>query len=209
MTPADEAEWIAEAVRRSYRDAEVPWPPRAAGPAPLNQIISTYNLAHEEVPGLNHAAASACLRRWGVHWEDIPEPDPALAGFLYANAVGGFLFVRRGDIVTRRRLHGGPRAGPLSPASGAGAGPPGNRRCGDGRGRLRRVGDGRGLADRHGAAGQSLRRRVAHARRTSAGNSPIATRASTGRSRGSSSTRSRATCSSAARRSPGGSSRFA
>ena len=104
MTPADEAEWIAEAVRRSYRDAEVPWPPRASGPAPLNQIISNYNLAHEEVPGLNHAAASACLRRWEVHWEDIPEPDPALAGFLYANAAGGFLFVRRGDIVTRRRF---------------------------------------------------------------------------------------------------------
>ncbi len=104
MTPADEAEWIAEAVRRSYRDAEVPWPHRAAGPAPLNEIISTYSLAHEEVAGLNHAAASACLRRWEVHWDDIPEPDPNLAGFLYANSSGGYLFVRRGDIVTRRRF---------------------------------------------------------------------------------------------------------
>lgn len=104
MNHADEAEWVAEAVCRSYRDAEVPWPPRTPGPVPLNAIISTYNLAHEEVAGLNHAAASACLRRWEVDWEDIPEPDPALAGFLYANDLGGYLFVRRGDVVTRRRF---------------------------------------------------------------------------------------------------------
>lgn len=104
MTPADEAEWIAEAVLGSYRDAGVPWPPEASGPVPLHAIISAYNLAHEEVAGLNHAAASACLRRWEVRWDDIPEPDPSLAGFLYANALGGYLFVRRGDPVTRRRF---------------------------------------------------------------------------------------------------------
>lgn len=104
MTPADEAEWITDAVRRSYREGEVPWPPTASGPVPLNAFISSFSLVHEEVAGLNFAAASACLRRWEVDWDEIPVPDPKLAGFLYANALGGYLFVRRGDVVTRRRF---------------------------------------------------------------------------------------------------------
>jgi len=105
ITPADEAEWIAEAVRRSFGNAELPWPPQASGPARLNDLISSYNLVHEEVFGLNYAAVSARLQHWEIHWDDFPRTNPPdLAGFLYANAVCGFIFVRRDDTVPRRRF---------------------------------------------------------------------------------------------------------
>ena len=96
MTRADEGRWIAEAARQTYHEAGVPWPPTGAGPVPLDVLIGSYRLVHEEVPGLNHAAVSALLGRWGVRWADIPQPDPPLAGFLYANARRGYIFVRRG-----------------------------------------------------------------------------------------------------------------
>jgi Zn-dependent peptidase ImmA (M78 family) len=104
MTPIDEARWIAEAVRQTYRQAELAWPPGPSGPVPLDRLIGAYPIVHEEVPGLNHAAASALLGRWGVRWADIPRPDPSLAGFLYANARSGYIFVRRGDGLPRRRF---------------------------------------------------------------------------------------------------------
>jgi Zn-dependent peptidase ImmA (M78 family) len=104
MSPNDEGQWIGEAVRQTYLQAELPWPPESAGPVPLDRLIGAYPLVHEEVPGLNHAAASALLGRWGVRWLDIPQPDPTLAGFLYANARSGYIFVRRGDGLPRRRF---------------------------------------------------------------------------------------------------------
>jgi Zn-dependent peptidase ImmA (M78 family) len=104
MSPADEARWIAEAVRQTYEQAELSWPPEPGGPVPLDKLIGAYPLVHEEVPGLNHAAVSALLGRWGVRWVDIPRPDPSLAGFLYANARRGYIFVRRGDGLPRRRF---------------------------------------------------------------------------------------------------------
>jgi Zn-dependent peptidase ImmA (M78 family) len=104
MNPIDEGRWISEAVRQTYLQAEIPWPPESPGPVPLDRLIGAYPLVHEEVPGLNHAAASALLGRWGVRWADIPQPDPTLAGFLYANARSGYIFVRRGDGLPRRRF---------------------------------------------------------------------------------------------------------
>jgi Zn-dependent peptidase ImmA (M78 family) len=104
MTPVDERRWIADAVRETYRQAELSWPPEPCGPVPLDRLIGAYPLVHEEVPGLNHAAASALLGRWGVRWTDIPRPDPSLAGFLYANGRSGYIFVRRGDSLPRRRF---------------------------------------------------------------------------------------------------------
>ena len=104
MNPIDEGRWITEAIRQTYLQAELPWPPVSPGPVPLDRLIGAYPLVHEEVPGLNHAAASALLSRWGVRWANIPQPDPTLAGFLYANARSGYIFVRRGDGLPRRRF---------------------------------------------------------------------------------------------------------
>jgi Zn-dependent peptidase ImmA (M78 family) len=100
----NEGQWIAETVRQTYLQAELPWPPTSPGPVSLDRLIGAYPLTHEEVAGLNHAAASALLGRWGVRWTDIPQPDPTLAGFLYANARSGYIFVRRGDGLPRRRF---------------------------------------------------------------------------------------------------------
>jgi hypothetical protein len=100
----DEGLLVAEAVRRVYLDAELPWPPSSFGPTPLDQLIGTYGIVHEEVNGLNHASASAVLARWNIHWTDLPSPDVSLAGFIYANASSALIFVRRGDGLARRRF---------------------------------------------------------------------------------------------------------
>jgi Zn-dependent peptidase ImmA (M78 family) len=61
-------------------------------------------VTHTEVDGLNYAAVAAELKHWGVRWSEIPNPDSMLAGFLFANARGGHVFVRRGDSLPRRRF---------------------------------------------------------------------------------------------------------
>jgi len=104
MTRAEESRLVADAVRRTYSASGVPWPPAAQGPVPLHLLIGDYGATHVEVAGLNHAAVSAHLGRWDVRWSDIPDPDPKLAGFLYANAHAGYIFVRREDALTRRRF---------------------------------------------------------------------------------------------------------
>lgn len=104
MNLHEEDAWIVEAVRETYEQAERPWPSEPSGPVPLNALIGAFPLVHEEVPGLNHAAVSALLGRWGVRLGNLPQPDPALAGFLYANARRGYIFVRQGDGLPRRRF---------------------------------------------------------------------------------------------------------
>ncbi len=104
MNAPEETQLIREAVAATFRDAGLAWPPAAAGPIPLGDLIATYPVVHEEVDGLNRAAASAVLRRWDVRWSEIPREDPPLAGFLYANSRSGYIFVRRGDILPRRRF---------------------------------------------------------------------------------------------------------
>lgn len=105
MSPDDEAQWIAETVRQTYREAGVAWPPEpGAGPVPLGALLGAYPIVHEEIDGLNHGAVSASLRRWDIRWNAIPDPDPALAGFLYATSQIGHVFVRRNDALPRRRF---------------------------------------------------------------------------------------------------------
>ena len=104
MTKAEESRWISDAVRDTLLDGGVPWPHRSSGVVPLDRLIAARPaLVHEEVPGLNQAAAAACLRRWGVRWV-APEPDTRLAGFLFANSSSGYIFVRREDPLERRRF---------------------------------------------------------------------------------------------------------
>jgi Zn-dependent peptidase ImmA (M78 family) len=104
VSPADEQRMIADTVRETYRDAGLPWPPAPSGPVLLDTLIGAYPLVHEEVPRLTMGKASDMLARWDVRWADVPSPDPSLAGFLYANARCGYIFVRRGDGLPRRRF---------------------------------------------------------------------------------------------------------
>jgi Zn-dependent peptidase ImmA (M78 family) len=104
VNASDEMPMIREAVETTFRDAGRAWPPVLSGPIPLGDLIAHHPVVHEEVDGLNRAAASAVLRRWDVRWAEIPRDDPPLAGFLYANSRSGFIFVRRGDNLPRRRF---------------------------------------------------------------------------------------------------------
>lgn len=107
MSQADDCVVVADAIRRLFAAAGLPWPPparRTVVPVPLDTLIRTYSLAHEEVPGLTRAAAGAYLARWGVHRPELLEDASPLAGFLFANARGGYILVNADDPLPRRRF---------------------------------------------------------------------------------------------------------
>lgn len=98
---------IAEAIERLYSTASLPWPPpanRVVVPVPLDRLITTYNLVHEEVHGLTRAVAGAYLSRWGVQRPELLEDASPLAGFLFANGRGGYVLVNAADPLPRRRF---------------------------------------------------------------------------------------------------------
>jgi hypothetical protein len=106
-SPPAEIALVADAVARLYAAAGLPRPSPAGGlvvPVPLDRLVATYNLVHEEVPGLSRAAAAAYLQRWGIHRPELLEDATPLAGFLFANARGGYILVRREDNLPRRRF---------------------------------------------------------------------------------------------------------
>ena len=59
---------------------------------------------HEEVAGLTRAVAGAFLTRWKVERPGLLQDSTPLAGFLFANAAGGCILVRRDDPLPRRRF---------------------------------------------------------------------------------------------------------
>ena len=98
---------VVEAVRRLSADARRPWPPptdTAFAPIPLDEFIRTYNLVHIEITGLNCSAAYGELLRRNVHRPELKDDAAPLAGFLFANARGGLILVRRDDPLPRRRF---------------------------------------------------------------------------------------------------------
>jgi hypothetical protein len=107
MSEVHEGVLVADAIRQLHAAAGLPWPPPANGairPVPLDRLIATYNLVHEEVPGLSRAAAGAFLARWNVRRPELLEDNSPLAGFLFANARGGYILVRAEDSLPRRRF---------------------------------------------------------------------------------------------------------
>jgi hypothetical protein len=107
MRQADDCVLVADAIRGLHEAAGLPWPPCANGaivPVPLDRLIATYNLVHEEVPGLSRAAAGVFLARWAVRRPELLEDPSQLAGFLFANARGGYILVRADDPLPRRRF---------------------------------------------------------------------------------------------------------
>lgn len=107
MSQVDDCVVIAHAIRGIFAAAGLSWPPparRTIVPVPLDTLIRTYCLAHDEVPGLTRASAGAYLVRWGVHRPELLEDASPLAGFLFANASGGSMLVNAGDPLPRRRF---------------------------------------------------------------------------------------------------------
>lgn len=105
MSLADDRVLVVAAVRRSYAAVGLSWPPIAGAPIPLDRLIGGFNLIHEEVPGLTRAVAAAQLaRRCDVVRPELMGDETPLAGFLFANAAGGYILVRREDILPRRRF---------------------------------------------------------------------------------------------------------
>ena len=98
---------ISKAIRQLFAKADLPWPPparRTVVPVPLDMLIGAYNLAHDEVAGLTRAAAGAYLARWGIQRPELLEDASPLAGFLFANARGGYILVNADDPLPRRRF---------------------------------------------------------------------------------------------------------
>jgi hypothetical protein len=107
MSPTDDCVLVADAIRRLFAAAGLPWPPpatRTIVPVPLDRLIATYNLTHDEIRGLSHAEAGAFLERWGVRRRELLEDSSPLAGFLFANASSGYILVRAEDSLPRRRF---------------------------------------------------------------------------------------------------------
>lgn len=107
MNQTDDCVLVADAIRRLYAAAGLPWPPSASAsvtPVPLDRLIATYALAQDEVSGLTRATAGAYLARWAVHRPELLEDPAPLAGFLFANAKGGYILVNADDSLPRRRF---------------------------------------------------------------------------------------------------------
>ncbi len=107
MSQANDCVLVANAIHRLFADAGLPWPPparRTVVPVPLDTLIRTYNLVHDEIAGLTRAVAGAYLARWGVQRPELLEDASPLAGFLFANAGGGYILANADDPLPRRRF---------------------------------------------------------------------------------------------------------
>lgn len=104
MRMTEERDWIRTEARKAYENAGFRWPPVGSGPMPLGRLIAVSGLVHDEVVGLNYSVASAYLQQQGLGRLEVPTNAPDLAGLLFANVVGGYILVRRDDILARRRL---------------------------------------------------------------------------------------------------------
>ncbi len=104
MTTTEERAWIRTEARQVYENAGFRWPPLVSGPIPLGRLIAESGLVHDEVAGLNYAVASVYLQQQGLGRLEVPTNAPDLAGLLFANVVGGYILVRRDDILARRRF---------------------------------------------------------------------------------------------------------
>jgi len=96
---------ITAAVDELYEEVDVPVPTVDHCVAPLGDLVGSYNLTCTELPNLTGEAAAEFLVQQG----SIPEPPgdvtgEKLAGFLYATALHGSIFVEREDRITRRRF---------------------------------------------------------------------------------------------------------
>jgi hypothetical protein len=97
MSAIDYSVLVADAIRRLFAAADLPWPPpaQAVAPVPLDRLIRTMkNLEHIELSELTPAIASDFLSSAGARWPELRKDDTVLDGLLIAKASGGYVFVR-------------------------------------------------------------------------------------------------------------------
>lgn len=96
---------IHAAIADLYARSGAPRPSVDRPIAPLGELTGSYSLTWKELPHLTGAAAVAYLRE-RVPLLDVPErlAHDRLAGFLYASARFGNIFVEQRDRLTRRRF---------------------------------------------------------------------------------------------------------
>lgn len=96
---------IENIITRLYQEAKVPLPTASRPVVPLHRLIESIGLHHTELSRLSSRAAIHDLLKQSVVneiWRGANSEE--LAGFLYANADVGYIFVRREDPVARRRF---------------------------------------------------------------------------------------------------------
>jgi Zn-dependent peptidase ImmA (M78 family) len=105
MNRNEERAMILEALQRAAAMAQATWPPDKPAPAPLREFVAAFNLTHDEVPKLCRAKVALAFDRAGIEPpQEFWKNSVPLAGFLFANADGGYILVNADDTVPRRRF---------------------------------------------------------------------------------------------------------
>jgi Zn-dependent peptidase ImmA (M78 family) len=96
---------IENIIARLYENDDVAPPIPQRPVVPLHHLIRAQGLKHVELSNLSSRAAMDSLVQQGALTEAWRGANSeALAGFLYANEKGVWLFVRREDSIARRRF---------------------------------------------------------------------------------------------------------
>jgi hypothetical protein len=96
---------IQTAVRKAYESAGMPVATGLSNIVPLRRLVAAHPLFVDEVSDLCPRVAAAHMRaRAGREIVRPTQAEEELAGFLYANAAGGWILVRQGDFLPRRRF---------------------------------------------------------------------------------------------------------
>ena len=96
---------IEDIIESLYQRASVPLPTAARPVVPLHRLMEAIGLHQAELSNLSSRAAINDLVERSVleqAWRGANREE--LAGFLYANVDNGYAFVRREDLIARRRF---------------------------------------------------------------------------------------------------------
>ena len=95
---------ITTAVERAFAAADLPWPPVSNGLVPLDLLINTHNVYHNEIANLTRERAKEHLARYGISCDRLSGDQTPLAGFIVVAPPGGAVFVSQDDNLPRRRF---------------------------------------------------------------------------------------------------------
>ena len=96
---------IEDIIERLYEGAGVPLPTASRPVVPLHRLMQAIGLHQVELSNLSSRAAMNDLLQHGV-WKQVwrGANSEELVGFLYANADAGHVFLRREELIARRRF---------------------------------------------------------------------------------------------------------
>ncbi|NWJ47045.1 MAG: ImmA/IrrE family metallo-endopeptidase [Chloroflexi bacterium] len=96
---------IRQVIANLYKGAGINFPTSTRPITSLGGLTGSLSLIWHEVPKLTSRSASEILLQQGGLLNPLTEVnDEKLAGFMYANASCGAIFVEQGDRLTRRRF---------------------------------------------------------------------------------------------------------